>query len=96
MCVGIVACQHAARHGTKQMVYLVSRVQEREIQEDTRYEKRRLNHVFRHVAIMGGQSDVAGDYEEEMCRYNETEAGFFLYLLWAKFQLLQDTHVRNL
>lgn len=34
---------------------------------------------------MGGQSDVAGDDEEEMRRYDETEAGFFLYLLRTEF-----------
>jgi len=36
---------------------------------------------------MGGQNNVTGDNEEEMCCYNETEAGFFLYLLWTKFYL---------
>lgn len=90
MCGGTVPCQHAARHSTEQMIYLVSRMQERKIQEDARYKKRCLNHIFRHVAIMGGQSNVAGNYEEEMRRYNETEAGFFLYLLRSKFQLLQS------
>lgn len=45
---------------------------------------------------MGGQSDIAGDDEEEMRRYNETEAGFFLYFFRAEFQLLQVIHMRIL
>lgn len=90
MRVGIVPCQHTVRHGAEQMINLVSRVQEREVQKNAPYEKRRLNHVFRHVAIMGGQSDVAGDDEEEVRRYDETEAGFLLYLLRAEFQLFAN------
>lgn len=88
MRVGIVPCQHTVRHGTEQMIDFVSRVQEGEIQEDAPNEKRRLNHVFRHVAVMGGQSDIAGDYEEEVRRYNQTETGFLLYFLRTEFQLL--------
>lgn len=90
MCIRIVSRQHAAWHSPEQMINFVSRVQERKVQKNAPNEKRRLDHVLCHVAIVGGQNNVAGDYEEEVCRYNEAQAGFFLYLLWTEFQLKVD------
>lgn len=72
------------------MIDLVAGVQEREIYEDVAHEEHHLQHVLGHVAIVGGQNDVAGDGGEEMTRYYQTEAGFLLNSLRSELQLEMD------